>query len=166
MTKQRLFHLLDQRSKRNTSEYKLDRPMPSLEIPGRLAMLLDDLLEISQVEIGKSPEKTLTEIVELGIYAWYEKLDEKLLAELELIEPRKSDESEDADDPSPAAAQQQADAYAQSMGTTGYTPMTIHSLAAKGKGGQDGNASRRQKSKNRPAQSNKRRRRGRGRRTP
>ena len=166
MTKQRLFHLLDQRSKRNSSEYQSDRPMPSLEIPGRLAMLLDDLLEISETEIGKSPEKTLVEVVEFGIYAWYEKLDDKLLAELKLIEPKKSDESEDANDPSPAAAQQQADAYAQSIGTVGYTPMTIHSLAAKGKGGQDGNAGRRQQSKNRPAASSKRRRRGRGRRTP
>ena len=166
MTKHKLFHLLDQRSKRNTSEYSADRPMPSLEIPGRLAMILDDLLEISEAEIGKSPEKTLTEVVELGIYAWYEKLDEKLLTELKLIEPEKADESEDANDPSPAAAQQQADAYAQSMGTTGYTPMTIHSLAAKGKGGQDGSAGRRQQNKSRPASSSKRRRRGRGRRTP
>ena len=166
MTKQKLFHLLDRRSKRNTSEYKSDRPMPTIEIPGRLAMLLDDLLETSEAEIGKSPGKTLTEVVELGIYAWYEKLDDKLLTELELIEPKKSDESEDDSDPSPAAAQQQADAYAQTMGTTGYTPMTIHSLAAKGKSGQEGNAGRRQQSKNRPAPSNKRRRRGRGRRAP
>ncbi len=166
MTKQRLFHLLDKRSKRNSSEYQSDRPMPALEIPGRLAMLLDDLLDISETEIGKSPPKTLVEVIELGIYAWYEKLDDELLAQLELIEPRKSDESEDGDDPSPAAAQQQADAYAQSMGTTGYTPMTIHGLAAKGKGGQDGSAGRRQQGKNRPASSSKRRRRGRGRRTP
>ncbi len=166
MIKQKLFHLLDQRSKRNTSEYKSDRPMPSLEIPGRLAMLLDDLLEISEAKLKRSPGKTLTEVVELGILEWYEKLDNKLLAELEIIEPEKSDESEEAGDPSPAAAQHQADAYAQSMGTTGYTPMTAHSLAAKGNGGQDGNASQRQQNKNRPALSSKRRRRGRGRRAP
>jgi hypothetical protein len=166
MIKHKLFDLLDQRSKRNTSEYKSDRSIPSLEIPGRLAMLLDDLLEISEAKLNRSPGKTLTEVVDLGIWAWYEKLDKKLLAELELIEPEKFDESDEDGDPSPAAAQHQADAYAQSMGTVGYTPMTGHGLASKGKGGQDGNAGRRQQSRNRPASSSKRRRRGRGRRAP
>lgn len=70
---QLLYDSLAERSKRDFAEYDGERPSPA--IPGELAFLVDDLLELAEGELGCNRDETLAEVIDLGIVAWFRLLE-------------------------------------------------------------------------------------------
>jgi len=146
---QRLYDALARRSRRDFSAYNRERPAPP--IPGEQSFLVDELLGLVETELGLDRSETLAEVIELGLVAWFRRLEqdecERLglpylgaqrdavdelrtaldqerakIAELEL----EIDALAEASDPDPAHVQQQ---IAQgNNGAPGYVPMSSHSM--------------------------------------
>ncbi|MCP4602686.1 MAG: hypothetical protein GY847_19585 [Proteobacteria bacterium] len=113
--KQALYKALIENSDRDSVQYQKSRAIP-LEIPGKLALHLDDLLDLAEKENGQKNADALADVIELGIVAWYGRLDSEELTRLGLP-------TLDLD-PDPAEAQAQAQSYEPG----GYTPLTLHTL--------------------------------------
>jgi len=180
---------LVERSTRNLNDYTGNRTLPQADLPGRVSLCLDDLLEAAEGSLGMTRGGAMVQVIEQGIAAWYRGLSDEHKAILQLeadglfqeddcvqktdqlqleLSNNGAEEEIDPDDPNPAAAQQQADAYAYQNGAFGYTPMTIHSLADN-KGGRQGQGHKpkqgsKQNQKKRRPQSDSRKKRNRGRR--
>ncbi|MCP4674969.1 MAG: hypothetical protein GY854_05580 [Deltaproteobacteria bacterium] len=114
--KQALYKALFENSERDSVKYQKSRAMP-LEIPGKLALHLDDLLDLAEKENGQKNEDALSDVIELGIAAWYGRLDSEDLTRLGLP-------TLDLD-PDPAQAQAQPQPYQAGS----YTPLTSHTLS-------------------------------------
>jgi hypothetical protein len=66
-----IFSLLLERTARSRAGYDRPRDLPPYKLPGKVAFLLDDLLESAASGLGRGPEDALAEVVELGIATWY-----------------------------------------------------------------------------------------------
>ena len=146
---QRLYDALARRSRRDFSEYDGVRPAPP--IPGEQSFLVDELLGMIETELGLDRSETLAEVIELGLVAWFRRLDpdecERLglpylggqpdaveelraaldrerakIAELEI----EIDALAAASDPDPAKIQQQM--ILNGGDAPGYVPMSSHSM--------------------------------------
>lgn len=117
---------------------------PAAEIPGDLAFCLDILMNTIGEKINLGPAAVLEKILDVGIDNWISQLPDTAKRQMGLIggaAPRSSfDAEEDENDPDPAHAQQAA--YAQMTESYGYTPLTAHSVNAKGGNGKGRNDSR------------------------
>jgi len=84
---QKMYELLKTRSTRDMSKYGKPKALTKIKIPGRLAFFLDDLFDLAAGEWDLSKEEALAETLELGIVAWYKRLDDKIKKQLDLIIP-------------------------------------------------------------------------------
>jgi len=124
---QQLLEKLEKFSKKNFQNQKDKRSLPDIKIPVELAGLLDDSLNNLPRLRGVSAEEMLSGILVRGLVSWYS----------ESVQAKKTgvnyeDNFDDSDDPDPATAQMQADAYVKNSGMTGYTAMTMHSISGNG----------------------------------
>ncbi len=113
--KQALYEALAEKTARDFAQYHQPRPIP-LEVPGKLALHLDDLFDLAENENGQKKADALADVIELGIAAWYGRLDSEHLTRLGLPSLTL--------DPNPAEAQ----ARTQLFEPGGYTPLTTHTL--------------------------------------
>jgi hypothetical protein len=177
---------LVERSARSVIDYAGNRTSPAADLPGKVSLCLDDLLDAAETRLGMTRNGAMVQVLERGIVAWYRGLsaNDRLILDLDgtglfanddggagvnqlrlKLQNGADDDDLDSNDPNPAMAQQQADAYAYQNATYGYTPMTIHSLAdgKNGRGGQGYKAGSHQSSKRQRPQSDPRKKRNRGR---
>jgi hypothetical protein len=84
---QKLYELLETRSKRDMSKYDKPKALTRIKIPGNLAFFLDDLFDLAASEYDLSKEEALAETISLGMVAWYRRLDEKTKTKLDLVVP-------------------------------------------------------------------------------
>lgn len=145
----RLYDALAARGDRDSSQSEEQRPLPSL--PGELASMVDDLLDVAHNELGLDRGETLTELIDLGLVAWFRRLDpdecerlglphlgadpsaiEELRAALDAERAKVAElETEidalaQASDPDPAKVQQRL--RADGSIAPGYVPMSSHSM--------------------------------------
>ncbi|MCP4605182.1 MAG: hypothetical protein GY847_32475 [Proteobacteria bacterium] len=81
---QTLYETLAEKTRRDFDGYETPRLLPNEKIPGELAFFLDDLLDLASNELKQEKPDALAEVIDLGITAWYKRLDSETRARLGL----------------------------------------------------------------------------------
>ena len=143
--RQALYKALNEKTERDSAQYEKSRAIPH-EIPGKLALHLDDLCDLAEKECSLKKADALKDVIELGIAAWYGRLASEDLTRLGLP-------TLDLD-PDPAEAQARVHGY--ELG--GYTPLTSHTLRSNPKPAREGDTASSMANRRRGSQTRKRRR--------